>query len=295
MPDREPKIYLLPNLMTAGNLFCGFSAVLRIFEGMLAPPGEEVQYYYHAIWFILGACIFDLLDGRVARLVGTESEFGREFDSIADIVSFGMAPALLVFDIVLASIPEGYGYLIAFVYLLCGAMRLARFNCVSNLPKEAESGKGGGDFVGVPIPAAAGLIASITLFLLHSFGGGEGLGKLRHGLWVLMLLLSYLMFSKIRFPSFKALNWRTKRSIPWVFAVVILIVFTVRNYWFMPAVIFLAYIGYGLGRPWISRRWRRQIEIEIGAEAEPEGEAEGEAEVDIGTEEGAATEDSRRA
>jgi len=257
MSERDPKIYLLPNLMTAGNLFCGFSAILRIFEGMMDATGT-VSHYYEAIWFILGACFFDLLDGRVARLVGADSEFGREFDSLADIVSFGIAPALLVFDIVLAGIPEGYGYIIAFVYLLCGAMRLARFNCVTH-----ESGvKPDPDFRGFPIPAAAGLIASLTFFLLYNFGGGEGLGAWRHLLWVLMLLLSYMMFSDIRYPSFKGLNWKTKRSLPWVFVATILVIFTVKNYHFMPAVVFLSYFSYGLVRPSISRRMRRKIEIE---------------------------------
>jgi len=104
MSNPGPKIYLLPNLMTAGNLFCGFAAILRIIEGK---SGEEVLAggkYKEAIAFILGACVFDLLDGRLARLGGRESPFGREFDSIADVVSFGVAPALLVYDIVLLTI-----------------------------------------------------------------------------------------------------------------------------------------------------------------------------------------------
>lgn len=265
--DREPKIYVLPNLMTAGNLFCGFAAILQIFEGMLNPEASP-QNYHLAILFILGACVFDLLDGRVARLVGTESDFGREFDSLADIVSFGMAPALLVFNIILADIPQQYAYLIAFVYLLCGAMRLARFNCVSAEPgKKASS-----DFQGLPIPAAAGVIASITLTLLFYTGGAEpkAMGAWRHVLWVLMLLVSYLMFSNIRYPSFKGLNWRTKRSLPAVFAVVLVVLLTVRNYHVMPSILFIAYLGYGFARPWISRRWRREIEIELDGDIDDE-------------------------
>ena len=110
--DGSPKIYLLPNLMTAGNLFCGFLATLKILEGTLAITTARMQGelaameagnadFKFAIWCILGACIFDLLDGRLARLGGTDSPFGREFDSIADIVSFGVAPALLVSRVVL--------------------------------------------------------------------------------------------------------------------------------------------------------------------------------------------------
>ncbi|MFM8790289.1 MAG: CDP-alcohol phosphatidyltransferase family protein, partial [Chthoniobacterales bacterium] len=128
--DTDPngvKIYLLPNLMTAGNLFCGFAALINILDAVvqinagLDPAGK----IHVAIWFILGACIFDLLDGRLARLGGNESVFGREFDSLADIVSFGVAPALLVWQIVLRDF-DRYGWLIAFVYLACGALRLAR-------------------------------------------------------------------------------------------------------------------------------------------------------------------------
>jgi CDP-diacylglycerol--serine O-phosphatidyltransferase len=165
--DHDPqsaRIYLLPNLMTAGNLFCGFAAVLNILDAViqinagLDPAGK----IYTAVWFILGACVFDLLDGRLARLGGNESAFGREFDSLADIVSFGVAPALLTFHIVLRDF-DRYGMLIAFVYLACGALRLARFNCIAAQKGEDAAHK---DFEGFPIPAAAGLIASLTLFML---------------------------------------------------------------------------------------------------------------------------------
>ena len=165
--SREPRIYLLPNLMTAGNLCCGFFAVLTVFQGMQAPDfGEARVYYERALLLIFGSCLFDLLDGRLARLGGHESPFGREFDSLADLVSFGMAPALLLSKAVLFNLdlPEGFeraepgvGWAIAFVYLLCGAMRLARFNCL------AQEGKAEPDeFRGIPIPMAAGFIASLT-------------------------------------------------------------------------------------------------------------------------------------
>src|SRR6202040_3022101 len=165
MSEPNPKIYLLPNLMTAANLFCGFTATLKILEGALlqvSNPDAAGDLFHAAIWFILGACFFDLLDGRIARLGGHDSAFGREFDSLADIVSFGMAPALLVYQIVLGEF-QNLGWMIAFVYLACGTLRLARFNCV------AANGNGSGadkNFTGFPIPAAAGVIASITLFLL---------------------------------------------------------------------------------------------------------------------------------
>ena len=165
-PNEEPKIYLLPNLMTAGNLFCGFAATLRIIEAALMTNRGEFagDLYHQSLVFILGACVFDLLDGRLARLGGHESPFGREFDSLADVVSFGIAPALLVYQIVLRDFART-GWLIAFVYLLCGVLRLARFNCYAISNTETNQ-KSTGDFIGFPIPAAAGVIASLTLFML---------------------------------------------------------------------------------------------------------------------------------
>ncbi|MBX6325440.1 MAG: CDP-diacylglycerol--serine O-phosphatidyltransferase, partial [Chthoniobacterales bacterium] len=165
MKEQPPKIYLLPNLMTAGNLFCGFTATLKIVEGALlqaSNPDAAADLFHTAIWFILGAFVFDFLDGRLARLGGHESPFGREFDSLADIVSFGLAPALMVYRVVLQEFPRAC-WIIAFVYLACGALRLARFNAVAAKRNGADNQN---TFTGFPIPAAAGLIASITLFLL---------------------------------------------------------------------------------------------------------------------------------
>src|SRR5213595_4100034 len=128
MNEQPSKIYLLPNLMTAGNLFCGFTATLRILEGALLQSTNAdlaADRFHEAIWFVLGAFVFDFLDGRLARLGGHESPFGREFDSLADIVSFGLAPALMVYQIVLRDFSRT-GWIIAFIYLACGALRLAR-------------------------------------------------------------------------------------------------------------------------------------------------------------------------
>ncbi len=127
------KIYFLPNLLTAGNLFCGFVALTKIVE---ADPASDFYFAQIklALAFILLACIFDLLDGRVARLGGADSPFGREFDSLADLVSFGIAPAFLVQRVVLADVFGEYrqiSWFIASIYLLCGAFRLARFNVLS--------------------------------------------------------------------------------------------------------------------------------------------------------------------
>lgn len=268
--DHEgPRIYLLPNLMTAGNLFCGFAAVLNILDAVIQMnAGQNPEGQIHtAIWFILGACVFDLLDGRLARLGGNESAFGREFDSLADIVSFGVAPALLTFHIVLRDF-DRYGMLIAFVYLACGALRLARFNCVAAQQKE-ETPK---DFEGFPIPAAAGLIASLTLFMLWLDAGQREIGPWKFALPPLMLFLSFMMFSKVRYPSFKAVNWRTRRSIPKFIAIIVVLIFTVLNYEWMPAMIFIAYLLYGLARPLISQSWRKEIESELGEDEEAPAE-----------------------
>lgn len=255
MKNNSPKIYLLPNLMTAGNLFCGFLAILMIFEGM-RDPQSGVAPYYKAIALILGACVFDLLDGRVARIRGQESLFGREFDSLADIVSFGIAPALLVMDIVLNDFSHRLGWLTAFGYLLCGGMRLARFNCMAANPDES----GSKEFMGFPIPAAAGLIASLTLLLLWLNEGEKEVGIWKYGLLFLMWLLSFLMLSEYKYPSFKRLNWRTRRSLPWVFVIILVAVCAVIFWHVVPAIIFTSYLIYGGVRPWISRKWRREIE-----------------------------------
>jgi CDP-diacylglycerol---serine O-phosphatidyltransferase len=255
------KIYLLPNLMTAGNLFCGFAALISILDAVVQinaglDPASKIHI---SIWFILGACIFDLLDGRLARLGGSESVFGREFDSLADIVSFGVAPALLVWQIVLRDF-DRYGWLIAFVYLACGALRLARFNSIA---AQHGSSDGPKDFLGFPIPAAAGLIASLTLFMLWLDAGQKAIGPWKFALPPLMLFLSFMMFSKVNYPSFKALNWRTRRSIPKFIATIVVLIFTAMNYEWMPAMVFIAYLLYGLARPLISQAWRREIEEDL--------------------------------
>ena len=264
---QSPKIYLLPNLMTAGNLFCGFAAVLRIYDGAQETNFVQAASDFHdAIWFILAACIFDLLDGRLARLGGHESAFGREFDSLADIVSFGMAPALLVYQIVLGEF-QNLGWMIAFVYLACGALRLARFNCVS---AAGPSGDGNKNFTGFPIPAAAGVIASITLFLLWLAEGQRTIGRWKYALPPLMIFLAFMMFSKFRYPSFKAVNWRTTRSIPSFLFLIAILALTVKFYQWMAAVILLTYLLYGFLRPFLSPKRRREIEEEIGEEPEEE-------------------------
>lgn len=257
-------IYLLPNLLTAGNLFCGFLALTRIVEADLhaANFGAVIR---QALFFILLACIFDLLDGRVARMGGYDSPFGREFDSLADIISFGAAPAFLVHRIVLRDVfvahPE-FGWFLASIYLICGALRLARFNCIAAQP----NGGGTGEFLGFPIPAAAGLVASLTLFLLWWDDKGFATGRWRYVLPVLMVFLSVMMVSDVRYPSFKKFDWRTRRTFTrMVITILVIGFFLITWRKILPVVLpvlFTAYLIYGFIRPRLSRKIVQEIEDE---------------------------------
>jgi CDP-diacylglycerol--serine O-phosphatidyltransferase len=255
------RIYFLPNLMTAGNLFCGFAAVIKCIQARLLTDGGEylanhthlswITLYTQAVWLILAAVIFDSLDGRLARWGGRTSLFGAEFDSLADIVSFGMAPALMVFFLILAP-REDYqwfrelGWFIAFIYLLCGAVRLARFNVITNPllhRAESESHK---DFVGLPIPAAAGTVASLVLLLLNLARNERELRQLTIALPLLLILVAFLMVSTIRYPSFKQVNWETKTRFRTFILVVIVAALVVKLREMALVFLFLGYIAYGL-------------------------------------------------
>jgi CDP-diacylglycerol---serine O-phosphatidyltransferase len=224
-PDRRPRraAYALPTLFTAGNIFLGYLSILNTFRGAmqaaLGDPGAGQQFSVAAI--AIGVAVFtDGLDGGIARLTGTSSDFGREMDSLADVISFGLAPAVLAvawgvqfIDPTLAPAIRGpifnAAYLVAFLFLLCGAARLARFNIQKNpIPKNP----GRPDrkyFVGLPIPAAAGLVAA-TVYARE----GEPL------VWppfviawlALLLLLGFLMVSTWRYYSFKGINLRKAYS-----------------------------------------------------------------------------------
>jgi CDP-diacylglycerol---serine O-phosphatidyltransferase len=260
LPTRKGVAYLLPSIMTAGNLFCGFMAVLQIIQGSLLQAEDNIawtQPYETSLLWILGAFIFDILDGRVARLGGHESAFGREFDSLADVISFGIAPALLVFKIVLAELPARLGWMIGFVYLVCGAMRLARFNSLALTPQLPNRSK---DFSGFPIPAAAGLVASVTLLLLKYYESDRVIGNFKFLLAGLLLFLSFMMFSKVSYPSFKTIDWRTQRPLPRLLLIVAALALVVQTYQYSLALLFTGYLIYGFVRPKLSRRLRNEIE-----------------------------------
>ena len=277
--EKEPpklKIYFLPNLLTAANLFCGFVALTKIVGVDRADLelGNFTQIRA-ALFFILLACIFDLFDGRVARMGGRESPFGREFDSLADLISFGVAPAFLVHRMVLRDVfekrPE-IGWFISSIYLICGAFRLARFNCLATM-----SGTGGGkEFLGFPIPSAAGLVASLTLLLMWFYDNGKDftVSRWKYALPVLMLFLSWMMVSEVRYPTFKSLDLRATRTFTrTLIAIMILggVVITQGMVLiFVLPVLFTGYLIYGFVRPRISRKMRHDIEEE---DAEEEDDA----------------------
>lgn len=254
------RIYFLPNLMTAGNLFCGFVAVIQCIQARLAETagGEYLghtssQHYRSAVWFIFGAAAFDALDGRLARMGGRESLFGAEFDSLADVVSFGIAPALMVFFLILSP-TQGYevfrniGWFLGFVYLLCAAIRLARFNVITNPLLHSDKHETNKDFLGLPVPAAAATVASLVLFLLYLSENDKSLNRWALALPPLLGLIAILMVSGIRYPSGKKVDMQTKtRLLPFV----ALLVFIGGVVLFKEIAILCATLGYiffGLGR-----------------------------------------------
>ena len=175
-------VYLLPNLVTTGGLFAGFYGIVATMQGK----------YELAAWFILISAVFDALDGKVARLTGTSSRFGVEYDSLVDLVSFGVAPGLLMYSWALQPFGK-FGWLAAFLYVVCGALRLARFNVQVNTVESRR-------FVGLPIPAAAGMVASCVLLFYHL--GGSGTIK-KVSVVLLIYVLAYLMVSNHSYNSFK--------------------------------------------------------------------------------------------
>ena len=178
-------IYVLPNLFTTGNLFCGFWAIISVFQ----------EKFFYAAVAILLASAFDFLDGKVARLSGATSKFGVQYDSLADLVSFGIAPALLAFSWALR--PYGkFGWLAAFLFVVCGALRLARFN-VQSTSGEVKY------FKGLPIPMAAMMIA-LTILLYIRLIETDWVKDIV--ILVMIYVLAFLMVSNIRYFSFKELD-----------------------------------------------------------------------------------------
>ncbi len=219
-PDRRPRraAYALPTMFTAGNVLLGFLSIIETFQGAMSNvTGQSAEALHHfdlAAIMIGIAAVMDGLDGRIARMTNTVSDFGREIDSLADVIAFGLAPAMLAFawgiqfvdwpfDPAVRTPIVRAGYFLCFLYLLSGAARLARFNVQTN-PQPSNPGKADRKyFVGLPIPAAAAMVASIVYF-----EGSDPLSNWIFSLaWMaLMGLLAFLMVSTWRYRSFKDFN-----------------------------------------------------------------------------------------
>lgn len=252
---RPPRrgIYILPSLFTVGTLVCGYLAILDTYRGalMLAAGGDASLSFgaFDAAAKALGwAVVFDGLDGRIARLTNSTSDFGREFDSLADLITFGVAPAFLAFAWGVRPVEniEGgqflhhlrqLGWIVTFAYLICGAARLARFNIDSHKPSTDRR-----YFVGLPIPAAAGVIAAIVHFAKTPLSDGTFAG-----IWLaLVAVIAFLMVSRMRYYSFKTVDLRRRR--PYVVIIFIgLIVWAIWTY-SEPVLLFIAF-SYALIGP----------------------------------------------
>ncbi len=241
---RSRGIYLLPNLLTTGGLFGGFFAIIAASQGR----------FEAACIAIFVAAILDGVDGRVARLTNTQSDFGMQYDSLADLVSFGMAPALVMYHWSLASLKlDGatfgkLGWLAAFLYAACAALRLARFNSqVGQVDKRW--------FIGLASPAAAGLIASFV-WTFHDLGWSGS--ELRYAAALLTMSVGLLMVRRIRYSSFKGNSRGPKADrVPFI-AIVAALVALIALVLDPPRVLFAAAVLYALSGPWQWLRRRRQ-------------------------------------
>lgn len=182
-------MFVLPNLFTVSSIFCGFYAIV-LCSSLRGP--NALHQATQAIFF---AIFFDMADGRVARMTRTQSEFGVQLDSLADVISFGVAPAVIVYHWALKALGL-WGVLVAFVYIAAGAIRLARFNVLA----ARTSNQAGNYFTGLPIPLAAGMLAALVM--VHQRTAATVGTRATHILW-LILVLSYLMISNVRYRTFK--------------------------------------------------------------------------------------------
>jgi CDP-diacylglycerol--serine O-phosphatidyltransferase len=235
-------IYILPNLFTTGNLFCGFWAIISVFQ----------EKFFYAAAAILLASIFDVLDGKVARLSGATSKFGVQYDSLADLVSFGIAPALLAFSWALR--PYGkFGWLAAFLFVVCGALRLARFNVQSSSGEVKY-------FKGLPIPAAALMIA-LTILLYLELIGTDWVKDI--AVLAMIYVLAFLMVSNIRYFSFKELDLAKRKP----FSIFIFVILSMIVIIMQPVIVLFVFaLAYVFSGPvnmilaWRKKRVLRKME-----------------------------------
>ncbi|MBW6485093.1 MAG: CDP-diacylglycerol--serine O-phosphatidyltransferase [Syntrophobacterales bacterium] len=239
---RSMVVYVLPNLFTTANLFCGFYSVIAAMKGM----------YEVAAIAILVAVVLDSLDGRIARMTHTTSRFGGEYDSLCDLVSFGVAPALMIYNWSLFSFGK-WGWLVAFLFVVCGALRLARFNVQVGIINSRV-------FNGLPIPGGAAVLA--TFILLFYYLGGVG----RYPSLPTMIgvaATAIFMVSNIKYYSFKDLNYFSRKPFMCFVLIVLILVIIAAEPQIM---LFTFAFGYSLTGPvWALLKLirRKQANVEL--------------------------------
>jgi CDP-diacylglycerol--serine O-phosphatidyltransferase len=209
--DLRRTLFVLPNLITLASIFCGFNAIRVV--SLDNPSSDD---FYRAAILLMFAMLFDLLDGRVARMTRTQSAFGLQLDSLADIVSFGVAPSVLVYKWVLYRYPVP-GLFVGFMFTACGAIRLARFN-VLNSGSAGAPVKPSKYTLGLPIPPASGILISLLL-ANHAVGGALSHERYTVAIFGVTIALSLLMVSTFRFRSFKELSFNISTAILVMFAI----------------------------------------------------------------------------
>lgn len=259
--------FILPNLFTLANVFCGFFALT------LCAGDASVSDLYQAALAICFGFFFDLFDGRVARLTRTQSDLGLQLDSLADAITFGAAPAMLVYKWGLSNFGL-WGVFIAFLFLGGGVLRLARFNVISS---QKDAGTPGRFFLGLPIPAAASVI--VALVVVNTKVGGNYAVK-QGAVATVVVILAYLMISRVRFRSFKDLRF-TKRTLGVFFLIglVCLLIFARLRASFIFIFMISAYLALGLSEEVVryareERRKRREAKLKAGQPLTPEDEDE---------------------
>jgi len=255
---RRRGIYLVPNLITTGALFAGFYAIVAGMNGNFVP----------AALAIFVAMALDTADGRVARWTRTESRFGAEYDSLSDMVAFGVAPALVAFSWSLQPLGK-IGWMATFVYMACAALRLARFNTRSSLQK----------FTGLASPSAAAVMACTVWIWSESHAGAEPSMAVAAFMAVLTTAIGLLMVSNFEYYSPKSLN--AKGRVPFIFMVVAVLVFAVLLA-DPPRVLLVIFAAYALSGPatWIWQRWRGQPAAGLSSDKEPDGDPDEEPPLD---------------
>ena len=264
-PRPRRGLYVLPSLFTAGNIAAGFYAITQ----SLQATSTDYSYFNRAALAIAFALPFDALDGRIARMTNTESDFGRELDSLADVITFGVAPSILAYTWGFRMLPAAwhphmrqnaldFGLVAAFLFLVCGACRLARFNVTVN-PKPSNPGRPGRRyFVGMPIPAAAGVVASVV----HCFDGSPINDPRIAFVWMALLLFTgFLMVSRWRFWSGKELHLGAQQPVRLFVVLMVIGVFLAKFSEYVLITMALAYMVSGMWARFLyaaqSRRARR--------------------------------------